>query len=340
MKVIGLGEVLWRLTPPDSLLLSQATSLQSQFGGAEFNVLGTLSHLGHETALVTALPANSIGQACQQFIRQQGVGCQYLVQQGERLGFYLYERGFGLRPSRITYDRAQSAFALSHFEDYDWEVIFKGADWLHVSGITVALSDNVYELSLRALQLAKDKGLGISVDLNYRESLWGSFEEARQRLAPIVALADTCFGLEPVTLPDGQGADLKDSLGLSRPYEDRQVLLDVLAAMAEQYRLDSIAFTGRQLSALGYQLKGYLYREGQLYETLTHETPALDRVGTGDAFAAGLLYGRFEGLSNQEQLDTAMASFVYKHSVEGDINLITPAHLAALRLSGASEITR
>lgn len=340
MKVIGLGEILWRISPPNHLLFSQTEQLQGQFGGAELNVLSGLANLGYETAMVTTLPDNNIGQACHQFLRRYGVGTEAIRFHGQRLGLYFYERGFGIRPSRITYDRADSAFAQSTFADYDWEKIFQDADWLHVSGITVALNPGLYELTLAAMKKAKALGVGISFDLNYRARLWPSFEAARQGLSPFVDLADICIGLEPVSLPDETGRDKKDVLKLTRPYQDRAVLLQAAEALCQQYTLQALAFTQRELVGMNYRLKAYLYQDGQLYETETVETAAVDRVGTGDAFAAGLIFGHLEGRAGQAMLDTALASFVYKHTIDGDINLLTRSQLDQILTHQAQEISR
>lgn len=340
MRVIGLGEMLLRISPPGHFLFSQTDQLQSQFGGAEFNVLGGLSCLGYETALVTSLPDSSIGQSCLQFIRKQGVGTQFVTVSGQRLGLYFYERGIGSRPSRICYDRLGSAFAQLTADHYDWTNIFQGADWFHVSGVTVALSPNLYQMTLTAMERARALGVKISFDLNYRESLWPSFEEARKALAPFVELADCCIGLEPLCLPDDSAQDRKDVLGLTRPYDNREVLIQVVQELSHYYELKSLAFTQREIVGNRHRLQGFLYQNGRLYETPVHETPVVDRVGTGDAFTTGLIFGQLEGRQGQELLNTAMASFVYKHTIEGDVGLLTRSQLDQLITNQQSDISR
>ncbi|MDS2382414.1 PfkB family carbohydrate kinase, partial [Streptococcus pneumoniae] len=161
---------------------------------------------------------------------------------------YYYQKGFSLRPSQVTYDRDYSAFSLSREEDYDLEGIFEDVDWFHVSGITVALNPAIRQLAFRLMEMAKEQGIKVSFDLNYRESLWSSFEEAREKLSPFVGLADICFGLEPIQLLNESGKDMKDELGLNRPYENREILLSVVKALAETYSLQSIAFTQREMT--------------------------------------------------------------------------------------------
>lgn len=340
MNVIGLGEVLWRISPPEHLMFSQTTQLQSQFGGAELNVLGGLASLGYKTEFITVLPDNSVGQACQKFIQKHGIGCQYLLHQEGRLGLYFYERGFGVRRSHITYDRSGSAFSQSNFEQYDWETIFKEVDWFHVSGITAALSPTCYDLTLKAMKTAKNLGIGISFDLNYREQLWSSFEEARQGLTPLVELADICIGLEPISLLDQSGHDVKDKLGLTRPYEDLKLVEEIASQLTERYHLKALAFTQRELVNNSYRLKGFLYQNGQLLQTPLEETVAIDRIGTGDAFTTGIIFGHLDGRKEQYLLDTAMACFLYKHSVEGDINLLGRQELEGLLSHPQQEIIR
>lgn len=220
-KILAFGEVLLRLSPPHYQTLTQATSLDCQFGGSELNVLASLAQLGHSVELVTALPKNEVGKMAEHFLFARQIGQKYVIRKEGRLGLYYYQKGFSLRPSQVTYDRDYSAFSLSKEEDYDWEGMFDGVDWFHVSGITVALNPDIYRLAFRLMEMAKGQGVKVSFDLNYRESLWSSFEEAREKLSPFVGLADICFGLEPIQLFNESGKDVKDELGLKRPYENK-----------------------------------------------------------------------------------------------------------------------
>lgn len=297
MKIIGLGEVLWRISSQQHYLFSQTRQLEGQFGGAEFNVLGGLASLGYDTTLVTALPNNAIGQACLRNIKSYGIDTQHLVINNHRMGLYFCEPGYGLRPSQLTYDRTGSSFSQTEFLDYDWEKIFANADWFHVTGITPALGDMMYQLTLKAMTTAKRKGIKISFDPNYRQHLWPSFHDARTKLAPLVALADVCLGLEPIALAGETGRDFKDELGLTRPYLDYEKLLVALERLASSLELSSIAFTQREFDQQSFTVQGFLYRQGKLYQTPPQKIASLDRIGTGDAFAAGIIFGH-PNLSN------------------------------------------
>lgn len=342
-KIIAFGEMMLRLSPPQHQTLTQATTLDCQFGGSELNVLSTLGQLGYSVSLVSAIPENDVGHMAESFLFTHQIGQEYMVKSGERLGIYYYQKGFSLRSSRVLYDRKYSAFYESRLSDYDLEAICEEMGWLHISGITVALNPEIYEIALALMTRAREKGIPISFDLNYRESLWESFEEARQALSKLVALADICIGLEPISLPTEEGRDLKDVLGFARPYRDRALLEQVLAEMADRYGLQKIAFTEREIGATNeYILKAHLYdgENHQLYETDRESIQVLDRVGTGDAFTAGIIYGLLEGLPNQAILETAMASFKFKHTIEGDINIVTKKDIEQLMNQGAHDIKR
>ncbi|HEL9638075.1 TPA: sugar kinase [Streptococcus suis] len=340
-KILAFGEVLLRLSPPQYQTLTQATSLDCQFGGSELNVLASLAQLGHSVELVTALPENEVGKMAEHFLFARQIGQKYVIRKEGRLGLYYYQKGFSLRPSQVTYDRDYSAFSLSKEEDYDLAGMFDGVDWFHVSGITVALNPDIYRLAFRLMEMAKGQGVKVSFDLNYRESLWSSFEEAREKLSPFVGLADICFGLEPIQLFNESGKDVKDELGLKRPYENKEVLLAVVKGLAETYSLQSLAFTQREMTYNNeYLLKAYLYQDGILYETEKESIQVLDRVGTGDAFTAGIIFGYLQEKSPREILDLGMASFQFKHTIEGDVNIISLSDIDLLLKKGSREIKR
>ncbi|HEL1675953.1 TPA: PfkB family carbohydrate kinase [Streptococcus suis] len=340
-KILAFGEVLLRLSPPQYQTLTQASSLECQFGGSELNVLASLAQLGHSVELVTALPKNEVGKMAEHFLFARQIGQKYVIRKEGRLGLYYYQKGFSLRPSQVTYDRDYSAFSLSKEEDYDLEGMFDGVNWFHVSGITVALNPDIYRLAFRLMEIAKAQGVKVSFDLNYRESLWSSFEEAREKLSPFVQLADICFGLEPIQLFNESGKDVKDELGLKRPYENKEVLLAVVKGLAETYSLQSLAFTQREMTYNNeYLLKAYLYQDGMLYETEKESIQVLDRVGTGDAFTAGIILGYLQEKSPREILDLGMASFQFKHTIEGDVNIISQSDIDLLLKKGSREIKR
>lgn len=340
-KVVSLGEILLRLSPPNYQTLIHSRQFDCQFGGSELNVLATLAQLGHQVSLITALPDNDLGKMAESFLFTRQINQEYIIKMGERLGVYYYQKGFSLRASRVTYDRKYSSFWQSTIEDYKLADVFSGADWFHVSGITAALTPELYKLTELLMKQAKAQGLKVSFDLNFRASLWESFEQARQVLSNLVVLADVCVGLEPIALPTENGQDYKDQLALKPPYASQEILVDVVEKIAKRYQLEALAFTQREMGHTNeYVLKGYLYYAGQLFETDKEGIQVLDRVGTGDAFTAGIIYGFLEKKEAQEILDIAMASFKFKHTIDGDINSITKQDIANLLSKQSHEIKR
>lgn len=343
MKIKAFGEIMLRLSPPQHQTITQARTFDCQFGGSELNVLSTLGQLGYPVAIISAVPDNDLGHMAETFLFAHQIGQEHLIKMGERLGIYYYQKGFSLRSSRVLYDRKYSSFYESKLSDYDLEAICDDMSWLHISGITVALNPEIFKISQALMIKAKTKGIPISFDLNYRESLWESFEQARIELSKLVALADVCIGLEPISLLTDQGTDLKDDLCFSRPYHDKEKLLLVLKEVVQRYELKAIAFTEREIGATNeYVLKAYLY-DGEadvLYETDREPIQVLDRVGTGDAYTAGLIYGLLEKVPMQEVLNIAMASFKFKHTIEGDINIVTKKDIEQLMKKGAQDIKR
>lgn len=340
-KIVSLGEILLRLSPLQYQTLTQATNLECQFGGSELNVLSMLSQLGHKTSLISAIPENDLGLLAKKFLRSYQINQDSIIEKDERLGVYYYQKGFSVRSSRVIYDRKYSAFWCSCLQDYSLKNVFSDADWFHVSGITPALTDKLYELTYYLMAQAKEEGLTVSFDLNFRDSLWKSFQEARERLSPLAKLADVCIGIEPLALKGDNQEDLKDQVKLTRPYVDQSLLRDILHRLATTYGIRSFAFTQRELGSLNdYQLKGYLYQEGRLYQTDRVTVQALDRVGTGDAFTAGLIHGMLQKEEPEKNLDIAMESFKFKHTIEGDINVITKEILEELLSKNSYEIKR
>ncbi|MBK0347161.1 sugar kinase [Aerococcaceae bacterium zg-ZJ1578] len=343
MKIVAFGEIMLRLSPPQHQTMTQAQSFDCQFGGSELNVLSTLGQLGYSVSLVSAIPNNDLGLMAESFLFTHQIGQEYLVKKGERLGLYYYQKGFSLRSSRVLYDRKYSAFYESELEDYDIDAICKDMDWLHISGITVAINPEMYRIAYVLMVKAKEKGIPVSFDLNYRESLWESFQQAREELSKLVALADVCIGVEPISLMTASGVDLKDELGLTRPYRNKDVLLEVLREIAKCYNLQTIAFTEREIGATNeYVLKAFIYdgKNHVLYESDRESIQVLDRVGTGDAYTAGVIYGLLEQKDLQEVLEIAMACFKFKHTIEGDINIVTKNDIEQLMNKGNFDIKR
>ncbi|AMB99034.1 hypothetical protein AWM75_03030 [Aerococcus urinaehominis] len=322
-KVVTLGEILLRLTTQDSERFSQAQTLEATYGGSEANIASTIAHLGMWASFVTAVPDNEIGQSAIEFVRKQGVHTGYMKKQGDRLGLYFAEKGHSIRPSKIVYDRKDSAFMESKPEDYDYDQIFEDANWFHTSGITAALSDDLFELTRQCMKEAKDRGLTVSLDLNYRSSLW-DFDVARHKMVELLPYADVLFGIEPLFIEDEDGNDYKDNQGLKLPY-DFTTIEPHLAYIAERYDLRAIALTKRSvINASRNILQSYVYFEGSLLASQVYDVDIIDRIGGGDAFAAGLIYAINSGnYKPQEIIEFANATFALKHTIPGDMAIVT-----------------
>jgi 2-dehydro-3-deoxygluconokinase len=322
-KVVTFGEVMMRLSPPDHLRFVQARSLDVVYGGGEANVAVSLANYGTPVDFVTRLPSNEIGEACLQFIRQFGVGVAKIVRGGDRLGIYFLETGAAQRPSKVIYDRADSALATIEPGMLDWGAVFADAGWFHWTGITPAISAGAASVCLEAVRAAKASGLTVSCDLNYRSKLWKWGRTASEVMPELVELCDVAIGNEE---------DAHKVFGIQAPGADvtaGQVEADkyrfVCEKLAQRFpNLKTIAITLRgSLSASHNTWSGILWDKGKVYVAPVYDiTPIVDRVGGGDSFAAGLIYGlRTYGEDRLKALDFAVAASCLKHSVVGDFGV-------------------
>lgn len=324
-RVVTFGEIMMRLSPPDHLRFSQARSLDVIYGGGESNVAVSLAHFGIDASFVTRLPPNDIGDACENYLRQFGVDTSDIVRGGDRLGIYFLEHGAVHRGSKVIYDRAGSALATIEAGMVDWQAAFEGADWFHWTGITPAISAGAAEACLEAVQAAKENGLTVSCDLNYRSKLWNWGKQPKDVMQELVSYADVAIGNEE---------DAAKVFGIHPPDTDvTSGKLDaekyrvVCQGLAERFpNLEHIAITLRgSLSASHNTWSAVLWREGQLWVGSSYDiTHILDRVGGGDSFVAGLIYGlnTFQG-DEQKALNFAVAASALKHTIFGDFNLVT-----------------
>ena len=323
--VITFGEIMMRLAPPGFRRFSQARSLELIYGGGEANVAVSLAHFGVPVEFVTRLPQNDLGDACLSFIRGYGVGTDKIVRGGERLGIYFLETGAVQRPSKVIYDRAGSALASIRPGMVDWRAVFAGANWFHWTGITPAVSQGAAETCLEALLVARELGLTVSCDLNYRSKLWKWGRPAGDVMPELVALSNIAIGNEE---------DAHKIFGIQAPgvdvtagQVDATAYLPVCEALNSRFpRLKTIAFTLRgSISASHNSWSGLIWDRGRMHTTRTYPiTHIVDRVGGGDAFAAGLIYGlRTYTGEPQKALDFAVAASCLKHSIPGDFNLVT-----------------
>ncbi len=319
VRFITTGELLLRLAPPNYEKIRMTNSFIVTYGGAEANVAVSLSNLGIDASYFTVVPDSSIGKAAIRYLRAQDVHCSPCIRsKSGRMGLYYLEEGFGVRSSKVTYDRAGSAFATYDFSEIDFKEKLKGYTWLHTSGITPALSANCRELTLKSLKTAKELGMTVSFDCNFRSALW-SFQEARDCLTEYMPYIDVLIGIEPINLPGPDGKDLKDGLSMTPTFEEQD---RIFRALHEKWHFKAIGRTVRFVhSGSENSLKAYLWYNGKTYESKTFRFTILDRVGGGDAFASGLFYAMMAGMEPQDIVNFAVASSVLKHTMHGDFNI-------------------
>ncbi len=317
-SILCFGEVLLRLSAPGKQLLLQTGGLEAHVGGAEANVAVSLSRLGHAAAVVTSLPDNALGHACVGELRRHGVDTAPIRLRDARMGLYFLTHGAGQRPAEVLYDRAQSAFATAPADTYDWTALLQDTQWLHVSGITPAVSTEGAESALRAVKAARAANVQISFDCNFRARLWG----ARAPQAPKI-LSELC---QYANLIFGDDRDIAFMLGFKAEDADATERRRQAAAVAFRTfgSLQWIAYTERTRHSVDtQQLAGTLHTANEVFTTRPYPLQGIvDRIGAGDAFAAGILHGLLRGMTPQATVDFATAAGCLKHTVPGDFNLL------------------
>lgn len=333
-KVITFGELMLRLAPENYLRFVQSDKYEATFGGAEANVAVSLANYGVDASFVTKLPAHEIGQAAVNSLRKYGVDTSKIVRGGDRVGIYYCEKGASQRPSKVIYDRAYSAIAMADENDFDWDSIFDGAVWFHFTGITPALSKSVAKICLTAVKKAKEKGLTVSCDLNYRKKLW-SKEQAGETMGELCRYIDYCIANEE---------DAKDVFGIEADNSDidggkldRNGYISVAKKLAEKFGFQGVAITLRESkSANDNDWSGMFYDGKDAYFSKKYSMHIVDRVGGGDSFGGGLIYSLLSGFESQKAIDFAVAASCLKHSIEGDYNLVSLSEVLALAGGNAS----
>lgn len=333
-KVVCFGEIMLRLSPPGYLRFEQATSFDVVYGGGEANVCVSLANYGEEAVFVTKVPDNPIGQAAINEMRRYGVDTRYMIKGGKRLGIYFCEKGASQRASKVVYDRAGSAISQAKREDFDWTKIFAGATWFHFTGITPALGDNVAECVLDAVKAAKEAGLTVSCDLNFRKNLWTS-EKAGQVMAQYMPYVDVCIANEEdAEKVFGIKAADTDIIGGKLSHEGYK---DVAKQLQQRFGFKAVAITLRgSISASDNNWAAMLYKDGEFYFSRNYAIHIVDRVGGGDSFGGGLIYALLNGYSNQDALEFAVAASCLKHTIEGDHNHVTVSEVKALMAGDGS----
>lgn len=317
-KVVTLGDIMMRLSTPGHARFEQATSFNVNYGGSEGNVISSLALLGMKAAHVTRFPDNDFGRAATQALKSYGVDTRHILYGKERIGVYFLENGSMQRSSRIVYDRFDSAFAHIRPGMIDWENVFEDASWFHWTGITPAISQGAADVCLEALQVASKKGLMISGDINYRRNLWQYGKTAQQVMPALIA--HTHIVVAGIT-------DMENSANVSgETFESasanfiklfpgvKKIITTLRESISSSHnKLSAILWNGKLLSSQSYDL-----------------THIVDRVGAGDAFMAGLIYGLNHDQTDQQALEFATAACAWKHSIEGDVNRASVEEIEAL----------
>jgi 2-dehydro-3-deoxygluconokinase len=337
-KVITFGEIMLRLAPPGFLRLTQATELTATFGGGEANVAVSLANYGIPVEYVTRLPENDIARTCLMTLRQYGVGTENIVFGGERMGIYFLEAGAVSRGSKVIYDRANSAIAAIEKGMINWEKVLDGAGWFHWTGITPAISQGAADVCLEAIQTANVKNITVSCDLNYRKNLWKYGKTAGEVMPALVSGTDIILGNEEdadkVLGISPQGVDVTGGHVEAAAYES------VSKQIMERFpRCQKVITTLRgSISASHNTWSGVLWDGTRLFEAPTYQiTHIVDRVGGGDSFMGGLIYGMLTWPGDDRQaLNFAVAASCLKHTIHGDFNQVSVAEVLKLMEGDAS----
>ncbi len=328
-KFLAIGEIMLRLSPPNYEKIRMANSFEANYGGSEANIALALANLGVDSTFFSVVPNNSLGKSAIRMLRSNDVHCTPMILSTpqetptHRLGTYYLETGYGIRASKVTYDRKHSAFSEFDFGKVDLDSLLEGYDWLHVSGITPALSDSCRQLILNSLVKAKEKGLTVSFDGNFRSALW-SWEEARDFCTLCLPYVDVLLGIEPYHLwkdeNDHTKGDYKDGVPLQPSYEQQDEIFQAFTARYPDLKCIArhvrYAHSGSENS-----LKAFMWYQGHTFESKLFTFNILDRVGGGDAFAAGLIYAMIHNYRPMDMINFAVASSAIKHTIHGDANI-------------------
>ena len=332
-KFITFGEIMLRLTPPNYEKIRVATSFEASYGGSEANIALALANLGIDSTFFSVVPNNSLGKSAVRMLRSNDVHCTPVILSTpeetptHRLGTYYLETGYGIRPSKVTYDRKHSAITEYDFSKVDLEGLLTGFDWLHLSGITPALSPSCADFILECIKKAKELGLTVSFDGYFRSLLW-TWDEARDFCTKCLPYVDVLFGIEPYHLwrdeEDHSKGDLKDGVPLQPSYEQQD---EIFQAFVQRWpNLKCIARHVRYAhSGSENSLMAYMWYQGHTFESKLFTFNILDRVGGGDAFASGLIYAMMNNYKPMEMVNFAVASSVLKHTIHGDANITDDA---------------
>lgn len=340
-KVVTLGEIMLRLSPPGYQRFAQADSFEINYGGAEANVAASLSQFGHHSLFLSKIPENAIGDAAISTLRSLNVDCDHIARGGKRLGIYFLENGASVRPSSVVYDRADSSVTTASVEEFDFDEIFKDATLFHVSGITPVLSEDAKKLTFAALKKAKEHHVMVSFDLNYRAKLWTSgVKEKQQMLSEMMEYADICFGnARDAAKCLGYAEDGVDFInGDYSICTDEEHMRNVL----NHYHFTYLVTTLRNsLSASDNGWSGAVCTSDDYYKGRDYMLHIVDRVGGGDSFASGFLHGILSNMGSRKSLEFGLAAAAIKHTIPGDLNYVTESEvLSMVESDGAGRVQR
>lgn len=335
-KCITFGEVMMRLNPEGYLRIIQADRMEVSFAGGELNVAVGLVNLGQEAEFVTKLPDNELGRAARMEMHRYGVCTEHVITGGERLGIYFVEKGASVRASRVLYDRKGSALSEAEPAEFDWNEIFESAEWFHFTGITPALGAKLQAICLEACMAAKEKGLTVSCDLNYRNKLW-SREEANRCMSQLLPYVDVCISNEE---------DIEDVFGIKAKYTqlnrgriDADAYREVAERLCGMFPVGKVAITLRGSKSASDNTWGAMLYDGRTKEAFysdTYQIHIVDRVGGGDSFGAALIFALMSDYEPREAVTFAAAASCLKQTIEHDFNLVTVEEVQGLAQGNAS----
>ncbi|MCI6164325.1 MAG: sugar kinase [Lachnospira sp.] len=331
-KIITFGEIMLRLSPENNERFTQCHEFEAVYGGGEANTAVSLANFGVDVNYVTKLPNHTIGQAAVNALRQYGVGIDDIVRGGDQIGIYFLEKKTSQRPSNVIYNRSGSAIALATEDDFDWDKIFGDATWFHFSGITPAISDSMANITLIACKKAKEKGLTISCDLNYRSKLWSS-EKANAVMSEICKYVDICIANED----DAVGIFSMDA---SNTTEEKNAY--IAKELMKMFPFKMVASVWRtETSITTFKLQSMVYTNGKAYYSKEYFMHILDYIGAGDAYCAGIIYSLINNYDAQKTVEFSNAASCLKHTVSGDFNLVTVDEVNRLAFSeSGNEVQR
>ena len=327
-KVVTMGEIMLRLSPAGNMRFVQADSFDVIYGGGEANVAVSCANYGHDAYFVTKLPEHEIGQSAVNALRRYGVNTKFIARGGDRVGIYYAETGASMRPSKVIYDRANSAIAEAKPEDFDFDAIMEGADWFHWSGITPAISNKAAELTRLACEAAKRHGVTVSVDLNFRKKLKKK-KKAISVMKPLMEYVDVCIGNE-------EDAELclgfKPDANVEAGETGAEGYHKIFEQMAKEFKFKYVISTLREsFSATHNGWKALIYNGKEFYESKRYDiNPIIDRIGGGDSFSGGVIHGLLTKETQGEALEFAVAASALKHTINGDFNLVSASEVESL----------